>query len=252
MKTEAMIDPNEIQLLLYENAEREFIHQTHHEDMLRYYYLMQGDMRAVEESDKATYAPIQGKLSNDPLRNFKYLFVVNIGLASRFVIEAGVPLEKSYAISDLYIQKMDLLESEEEIRELLHECYTTYVKTVQEYKKSNRYSKPIMLCLNYISSHFNEKITLEDLSCEVELHPNYLSCLFKKETGETLREYLTRNRIDVAKSLLSRTNYSYIQISNSLAFYSQSHFIKVFKDQTGYTPKQYRMEFYDTNVTNQL
>lgn len=244
-----MIDPNEIQLLLYENAEREFIHPSHHEDMLRYYYLMQGDMRAVEESDKRTRAPLQGKLSKDPLRNFKYLFVVNIGLAARFVIEAGVPLEKSYAISDLYIQKMDLLESEEEIRELLRECYTTYVKTVQEYKKSKHYSKPIMLCLNYISSHFNEKITLEDLAAEVDLHPNYLSALFRKETGETLREYLTRNRIDVAKSLLSRTNYSYIQISNSLAFYSQSHFTQVFKEHTGYTPKQYRMKFYDTNVT---
>lgn len=252
MSKEAMIDPREIQLLLYENAEKAFIHPTHHEDMLRYYYLQQGDMRAVEESVRVTSAPMQGKLSNDPLRNFKYLFVVNVGLASRFVIEAGVPLETSYAISDLYIQKMDLLDSEEEIRKLLRECYTTYVKTVQEYKKSNHYSKPIMICLNYISSHFNEKITLEDLAKEVNLHPNYLSALFKRETGETLRDYLIRNRIDVAKSLLSRTNYTYIQISNSLAFYSQSHFTKVFKENTGYTPKQYRMQFYDANYSKQL
>jgi len=83
------------------------------------------------------------------------------------------------------------------------------------------------------------------------MHPNYLSSLFKKETGENLREYLLRNRIEVAKSLLSRTEYSYVQISNSLAFYSQSHFTKVFKENTGYTPKQYRLLFYDTNILNQ-
>lgn len=243
------IDPNEIQKLLYENAENGFIHPTHQEDMLRYHYLKQGDMRAVEEAVNTMKAELQGTLSKDPLRNYKYLFVVTVSLASRFVIEAGVPLEKSYAISDLYIQKMDLLESIEEICSLLEDCYTTYVKTVQEYKKKKSYSKPIMLCLNYITSHFNEQITLKDLAKETNLHPNYLSALFKKELGETLREYLLRNRIDVAKSLLSRTDYSFLQISNSLAFYSQSHFIQVFKANTGYTPKQYRMKFYDINVS---
>lgn len=252
MKDELRIDPNEIQKLLYENAEVGYIHPTHQEDMLRYRYLNQGDMRAVDEAVRTLNAAMQGTLSKDPLRNMKYLFVVTVSLASRFVLEAGVPLEKSYAISDLYIQKMDLLENEEEISKLVGECYTAYVEAVREYKKSNTYSKPIMMCLNYIASHFNEKITLEALAGEVNLHPNYLSVLFKNETGETLRDYLLRNRISVAKSLLSRTDYTYIQISISLAFNSQSHFTKVFREQTGFTPKQYRLKYYDTNITNYI
>lgn len=249
MDNKPQIDPNEIQLLLYENAEKSFIHTTHLEDMQRFYYLQEGDMRAVEEAARLTKAELQGKLSSDPIRNYKYLCIISIALASRFVIESGIPLEKSYAISDLYIQRMDATDSLDELRELLKECYTTYVKTVQEYKKSNHYSKPIMICLNYIMSHFNEKISLEDLARETNLHPNYLSALFKKETGETLREYLIRNRINVAKSLLTRTEYTYIQISNSLAFYSQSHFTQVFKERTGFTPKQYRMKYYDSNFS---
>lgn len=249
MKDELQIDQSEIQKLLYQNAENGYIHPTHQEDMLRYHYLQQGDMRAVEEAYRTLNASMQGTLSLDPVRNIKYLFVVTTAFASRIAVESGVPLEEAYSISDLYIQKMDLLETTEEVHELIKSVYRTYVKTIQKVHKTNNYSKPIMKCLNYISSHFNETITLDALSTEVKLHPNYLSALFKKELGETLRDYLLHNRISVAKSLLSRTEYTYSQISNSLAFCSQSHFTKVFKAQTGYTPKQYRMQFYDTNIT---
>lgn len=252
MNKTSPIDSNEIMKLLYENAERGYIHPTHHEDMLRYYYLQQGDMRAVDEAMNTMKAELQGTLSKDPLRNVKYLFVVTVALASRFVVETGVPLEKAYAISDLYIQRMDLLDSVIEINKLVGECYETYVKEVQEYKRSKQYPKPIMTSLNYIASHFNETLTAETLAAQVNLHPNYLSKIFKEEIGETIYEYILRNRIDVAKSLLSRTEYSYIQISNSLAFSSQSHFIKVFRTHTGYTPKQYREKFYDDNITKQL
>lgn len=252
MEKKFKIDASEIQSLLYQNAEKGYIHPTHHDDMLRYNYLQQGDMRAVDEAVRTLDADMQGTLSKNPLRNIKYLFVVTTALASRFAVEAGVPLEEAYSISDLYIQRMDLLESCDEIRELLREEYTTYVKTVQKFKKTKTHSKPITHCLNYIASHFNETITLETLAKNVNLHPNYLSLLFKKELGENLRDYLIRNRISVAKSLLSRTEYTYSQISNSLAFCSQSHFTKTFKAKTGYTPKQYRMQFYDANVSNLL
>ena len=113
------IDSNEIKSLLFENAERGYIHPTHQEDMLRYHYLKQGDMRAAEEAYRTLDDNMQGKLSPDPIRNMKYLFVVSTALASRFVVEAGVPLETAYAISDLYIQRADTLESAKEIRSLL-------------------------------------------------------------------------------------------------------------------------------------
>ncbi|MBP5310318.1 MAG: hypothetical protein J6Z05_06955, partial [Lachnospiraceae bacterium] len=94
---EARIDPDEIRNLLFENADRGYIHPTHKEDMLRYHYLKQGDMRAVDEAYRTMDDSMQGKLSTDPLRNAKYLFVVSTSLASRFVVEAGVPLETAYA-----------------------------------------------------------------------------------------------------------------------------------------------------------
>lgn len=209
-------------------------------------------MRAVEEAVRTLNPDMQGTLSKDPIRNIKYLFIVTVSLAARTAVEAGIPLETAYSISDLYIQKMDTMNSIEEIRTLAGELYRSYVNEIQKARKSNTFSKPVMLCLNYIDSHFNENITLDKLAEEVNLHPSYLSSLFKKETNENLRNYLVRKRIEVAQSLLSRTEYSYTQIAASLAFCSQSYFTKMFKLHTGYTPKQYRMKFYDTNFTREF
>ena len=246
---ELRIDPDEIRNLLFENADRGYIHPTHKEDMLRYHYLKQGDMRAVEEAYRTMDDSMQGKLSMDPLRNAKYLFVVSTALASRFVVEAGVPLETAYAISDLYIQRADVQESVGEVRNLLKGLYRTYVDEVNKVKKKNALSKSVVLCLNYIDSHFNEKITVDELAAYVKLNPRYLTTLFKKEMGRTITEYISNMRVEVAQSLLARTDYTYAQIAYSLSFCSQSHFSKVFREHTGYTPREYRTKFYDINIS---
>lgn len=246
---QGLISMNEILGLVHANAEKGFMHTTYQEESKRFHLLMQGDMRAVKESDKMCDPDMQGKLSKDPIRNIRYLVIVNTGLASRYVIESGVPQEQVYAASDLFIQKADVTNSIEELRKINHDVWTTYVRMVQQHRAENVYSKPIMFCLNYIDAHFNEKITLGDLAEKLSLNPCYLATLFKKEKGETFGNYLLRIRISTAKSLLTRTEYTYSQIAYSLGFCSQSHFIKTFRKETGLTPKEYRMQRYDTNIS---
>lgn len=55
-------------------------------------------------------------------------------------------------------------------------------------------------------------------------------------------------KIAAAKRTLQFTDQSYTQIADLLAFSSQSHFIQVFRAQTGYTPKQYRDLTFRTNL----
>ena len=244
-----IISFDEIHKLLHDNAEKGFIHTTYQEESKRFHLLMNGDPRAVEESDKIIEPTLQGKLSKDPLRNQIYLFVVNTGLATRYLIESGVPQETVYSASDLYIQKADTAKSIEEINQLNHELWTVFVEMVRNHKKKSLYSRQILFCLNYIDSHFNEKITLEELAKKTNLNPCYLATLFKKETGMSFYNYLMDIRIDTSKALLTKTDYTYSQIAYSLAFCSQSHFTKTFHKKTGYTPRQYRMNFYNSNIS---
>ncbi len=244
------ISAEEIRTLLHENVESGFSHTSYAEESLRFHYLLQGDPRAVEETDKILDASIQGMLSKDPLRNFRYLFIVNTGLVTRYVIEAGLPQEQVYAISDLYIQKADVAKTIEEIKALNRELWSRYVDMVKKARQKHAYSKTMRACLDYIDLHFNEKLTLAMLGKHLDLNPCYLATLFKKEMGETFGSYLMGIRIKTAKALLTRTEYSYSQIAYSLAFCSQSHFIKCFREQTHLTPMQYRMQFWEENFAS--
>ena len=244
-KSEYLIDPGEIRKLVHKNAENSFAHTTYKVELERFRLLAQGDYRAVEKAVEIMDADMQGKLSDDPLRNMKYLFIVNTGLATRFAIEAGAPQELVYSTSDVFIRKGDVAETEDEIRELNKGFWEILVKLVRDSRKEKHYSKPVTKSIDYITSHFNSKVTLEDLAKETELTPNYLATLFKQETGLTVVEYLTRFRIDSACALLSQTEYAYLQIALSLGFCTQSYFTKVFKEHVGCTPRIYRLQHTD-------
>jgi len=246
---ERRIDYEEIKRLLHDNAEVGFKHTTYREESERFHLLLNGDMRAVEESSRLLSSEMQGTLSKDPLRNAKYLFVVNTGLLTRYMIEGGIPQETIYATSDLYIQRADTAKSIDEVNSLNRELWTFCVDLVKKHIKSEHYSKAVYICLDYIDTHFNQKITLKDLSDRTGLNACYLAVLFKKETGVTFGNYLTDYRVDVSKALLSKTDHSYSRIAYSLGFCSQSHFTQVFRKRTGLTPKQYRMKFYNSNLS---
>lgn len=245
MNKEGLIDQSEIIELLYSNAENSFSHTTYKEELSRFYLLAKGDHRAVDASDEIMNADIQGRLSLDPLRNYRYLFIVNTGLATRFAIEAGVPQELVYSTSDVFIRRADLATTIEEIRKLNREFWSKLVEAVASSMENKRYSRAVSICIDHITSEFNTRISLQELSVKTKLTPCYLASLFKKETGLTIGEYLTKFRIDAAKALLVRTDHSYSKIALSLGFCSQSYFTKMFRKITGLTPKEYRTNYSD-------
>ncbi len=67
--------------------------------------------------------------------------------------------------------------------------------------------------------------------------------LFREDTGVTLYDYIMQEKLDLAKNLLTFTDYSYSDISSYLGFSSQSHLGKVFKNATGLTLMQYRNKY---------
>ena len=243
------IDISEIRMLVHKHAESGFVHTTYDDESFRFHLLMNGDMRAVEESEKKLDASIQGTLSADPVRNMRYLFIINTGLATRYMVEAGLSQETVFSISDVYIQKADTAETVKRIKELNREVWTVFVQTVKDFRKKEHHSGPVNRCLEYIDSHFNEKLTLEDLGKLVGLNPCYLAELFHKEMNVTFGNYLMDLRIATAKALLTRTEYSFSKIAYSLGFCSQSHFCASFRKLTGFTPREYRREFYNANIT---
>lgn len=96
-------------------------------------------------------------------------------------------------------------------------------------------------CLSYMSVHLGEHLTLEEISRQAHLHPNYLCALFKEYTGQTVFQHLIRMRIDKAAELLREPGVSVAEVAAACGFESPGFFGKKFNAVMGCTPKAYSL-----------
>ncbi|GIO32655.1 MULTISPECIES: AraC family transcriptional regulator [Paenibacillus] len=92
----------------------------------------------------------------------------------------------------------------------------------------------------YVALRLGSRITLDEVAEHLHLNPSYFSRLFKKETGLTFIEYVTKQKMERAKELLDGTRFTVGDICEQLGYDNQSYFIKTFKLHTGQTPIGYR------------
>ena len=92
----------------------------------------------------------------------------------------------------------------------------------------------------YIDKHYNEEISLEDVSKAVNLSPQYFSRFFKQETGENFIDYLTQVRINKAIELLKDKNHSIKEVCFMIGYNDPNYFSRIFKKVTGYSPSEQR------------
>ncbi len=82
----------------------------------------------------------------------------------------------------------------------------------------------------------------DELAAMVHVSSGYLGRIFKKETGLAISDYIMKKRIAVAKQLLCKTNLSITDVSARVGISYSSYFTKVFKEQVGMTPQEYRQQ----------
>lgn len=92
----------------------------------------------------------------------------------------------------------------------------------------------------YIRENLEKDLTRNELAERVFLNQEYLSKLFKKQTGVSLSTYIINERINVAKGLLVKTDMSVSLIASKIGYSNFSHFSQIFKKSTGLTPVEYR------------
>ena len=124
--------------------------------------------------------------------------------------------------------------------ELLYKLMITASKEKENTSVSANNSIIVNKAVEYLNTHFNQDISLADVSEHVHLSRIYFHNLFKVSVGETVHNYLLKKRIEYAKKLLATTDFELTKIAIQSGFSSQSYFNYVFKRKTNYSPKQYR------------
>lgn len=96
--------------------------------------------------------------------------------------------------------------------------------------------------LEYVDTHYQKPITLQDVADNLHISFAYASRLFKKYTDTNYSKYLTRLRLEKAQELLATTGKTVEEICFEIGYNDYFYFSKTFKKHSGVTPLQYRRQ----------
>lgn len=206
-----------------------------------------GNIDYLKSHNQTFFSGNIGKISlSDPLRQAKNLCIIYATLCTRASIRGGLPPEIAYTLSDNYIQNCESCEKSTEVFQIMKSMFADFVERVHNYKIANGISPLIKKCFDYIQLHVEEELSPKTLADYTGYTQNYLGTKFKAETGISLREYINQIKVEYAKTVLLSTSQSIFEISEHLGFCSSSYFTKIFHEQTGITPAEYRITHTNT------
>ncbi|MEK5466310.1 response regulator [Paenibacillus sp. FSL R7-0210] len=129
----------------------------------------------------------------------------------------------------------------EESLEGLHQTVSGYLEQcraqMSEGESSRSYAEQAS---ELIMQLYAEDISLQSVADRINVNASYLSRVFKQETGENFVSFLTRLRMEKAKSLLRDRNIKVYEVAERVGYPNTAYFSKLFKKLSGMSPEEYR------------
>jgi two-component system response regulator YesN len=195
--------------------------------------LKQGNRQKVEDGIRELNANLQA-ISGQSFRQVErilHFLVLHLLREMREMDSIGkeeeeaiwTKLESSYGAKDLLIA----------INQLVDDCLTKML--------GQKTSKVLMLSAeDYIRRNLVNDLGIEEVADYLGISCSYFSLLFKLNAGETFVEYITRHRMEMAKSILITSDKSIAKIGTLIGIADRRYFTKVFHRYTGFKPSEYR------------
>ena len=128
------------------------------------------------------------------------------------------------------------LRSEDKIARLVE----VIISTLEDYERSERLSPLTKTILSYLWDHYNERVTLKDISELTYFSPIYCESVFKSEVGSSIIDYLIDIRISEAEKLIIENALSLYEVSVAVGFSDYNYFSRTFKKRKGYSPTTFK------------
>ena len=234
--------------ILLSNMENGVIHNPLNQELREYEAVKHGDVEELRKVIEEDYEDRNGLLSTDPVRQAIDIGIVIVTRSRMAAASGGVSPEACFCLSDATIQAMEACRDPSVILYIARTSEERYAMMVREAladkesdsRKPEENSRHISRCKDYIFHHLTQRMTVRQIADAIGLEPNYLSTLFHKCEHIPLKQFILREKIQLAKNMLAYSPYSYIEIANYLGFSSQSHLGEQFRRFTGMTLRQYR------------
>jgi two-component system response regulator YesN len=150
------------------------------------------------------------------------------------------------------MRSMDVMSREEElaiwreidrhqgIRETLHVVNRLVDQSMESVMKKKTSDVLMLSASDYIERNLSAELSIDALAEYLGISGSYFSLLFKQHFGETFVEYVTKQRMDMARSLLALTDKSVTQVGQMVGYAERRYFTRVFSKYTGMLPSEYR------------
>lgn len=139
------------------------------------------------------------------------------------------------------LEQLFQAETEEDIiTAFIHLTSDISNQVISRIPKSELENDYIHKAFSFIEANYDKGISVADIANHLNLNPKYLARLFKKETGQTMSQYISELRLKKAVALLNRTDLSVQEISKQIGFNDSRSFIRLFKKAFDITPGEYK------------
>ncbi|MCR5669455.1 MAG: response regulator [Butyrivibrio sp.] len=133
-------------------------------------------------------------------------------------------------------------QSTESVANMMRWQVYTVTRTIDYVSEVEQSDSIVTKAKNYVHDHYKEDISRSQIAESVFLTPEYMAKMFKKETGISLKQYISDYRITKAKELLSVPSARISDVACEVGFDNFSYFSTVFKKTTGLTPVEYHAQ----------
>lgn len=175
----------------------------------------------------------------DPVRNIKNYAIISNTLMRKAAERGGVHPVYLDRTSSAFARRTETITDFTDGRTLMLDMVHSYCRLVRKHSASH-YSPFIQKTVAYIDANLAGDLSLHTLASLQNLNASYLSALFHKETGKTLTDYVTAQRLDSAGKLLRTTHLQVQTIAQYCGITDSNYFSKLFKKHYGLTPLQFR------------
>lgn len=214
----------------------------HHESMLMH-YVSEGDLtNAMKQANYFFNIPLHNR-SKDLIMAHRGILYTSNTLLRKTAQNTGIHPLYLDEISSKFARQISSCKTHEQLDTTFITMVTDYCTLCREYK-NNQYSELIQKIINYILSNISADLTPSSIASTVNFSPSYIARKFKDEVGMTLVNYITEQRIRIAKDLLLKQNMQVQDISAYVGIADWNYFTKLFKKYTGTTPSNYRKSEY--------
>lgn len=167
-----------------------------------------------------------------------YFFTVNSVMRSLNAMD--IKLSNEFSEKMMSEEAMENADSTDTVTETLSSMIENVL--IEKYPASTNSADAVQRIIQYARANLDKDLTVKEMGRRFSFTPNYLSQIFKKETGSNFVSFINDLRVEKAKELLRGSELKVSEIVEMVGYNDSQYFYRIFKKHTGMTPIEYRMK----------